>query len=192
MHFVGTFLFLLKFLLILHFPQQKHYPGMGFGTRPRQVKNGLGKLESMYAHPGSPRNVYTKFGETRSSRCKDMTWTKILHKILLLMWTLMEKVLLGQAEYLTSAKWKGFCPYKQGMLISCVIVGLVDLGLGSWIFLLTSPGGLWTFSVKAYPWLPFISCQVCINWWDVYREIDVYVYWELLQHDGHYWLNSPQ
>ena len=45
----------------------------GLVIGPWPVKNGLGELSPYTAHPGGPRNVYTKFGEARSYSYKDMT-----------------------------------------------------------------------------------------------------------------------
>ena len=53
-------------------------------------------------------------------------------------------------------------------------VGLVDVGLGSEIFLFASPGGSWTFSVKAHPSHSLTHSQIGaseILWYLPCREI---------------------
>ena len=63
------------------------------------------------------------WSNSRSSRCKDMTWTRILHKILMPVWTPMQKLLLEHSEYLFSAKWKGYCTSKWPMLLLRIMLG---------------------------------------------------------------------
>ena len=80
----------------------------------------------------------------------------------MLMWTLMQK-----AAYTSFQQSESHKVYLNGDISGnanfMLNVGLADIELGLWIFLLTSPGGSWTFSVKCHPCNPCFKQSLTLS-----------------------------